>query len=255
MIPSPIRSALSTLQSHGVPCLLMGGQACVLYGAAEFSRDLDLVITARPQTLSRLETALAELQAERIAVPPLQLELLERGHAVHFRCHRADVTGLRIDLLTRPPRIMDLPGLWARSVSMPLPDGESVPVAALEDLVATKKTQRDKDWAMIGSLIDADTIRYQRQATPDRIAFWLRESRNADQLLLLAATVPDLAAAATPIRPLLAAAIHGDRDAVELELAHEQIRGKAADRAYWAPLLAELEQMRWAERREGAPGS
>jgi hypothetical protein len=41
MIPSPIRKALSTIRRHQVAHLLMGGQACVLYGAAEFSRDLD----------------------------------------------------------------------------------------------------------------------------------------------------------------------------------------------------------------------
>lgn len=40
MIPSPIRKALSTIQKHRVAHLLMGGQACVLYGAAEFSHDL-----------------------------------------------------------------------------------------------------------------------------------------------------------------------------------------------------------------------
>jgi hypothetical protein len=27
------------MRTHGVEALLMGGQACVLYGAAEFSRD------------------------------------------------------------------------------------------------------------------------------------------------------------------------------------------------------------------------
>jgi hypothetical protein len=32
------------MRKNGVRYLLMGGQACVFYGAAEFSRDLDLVI-------------------------------------------------------------------------------------------------------------------------------------------------------------------------------------------------------------------
>ena len=31
------------MRMHGVRCLLMGGQACVFYGAAEFSRDTDFV--------------------------------------------------------------------------------------------------------------------------------------------------------------------------------------------------------------------
>jgi len=32
----------------------MGGQACVLYGAAEFSRDLDLALLPDPANLDRL---------------------------------------------------------------------------------------------------------------------------------------------------------------------------------------------------------
>ena len=40
MIPNPILKVLSTLSSHQVRYLLMGGQACVFYGAAEFSRDI-----------------------------------------------------------------------------------------------------------------------------------------------------------------------------------------------------------------------
>lgn len=43
MIPNPIRRVLSSIREHRVRALLMGGQACVLYGAAEFSRDTDLV--------------------------------------------------------------------------------------------------------------------------------------------------------------------------------------------------------------------
>jgi hypothetical protein len=34
------------MQKHRVRALLMGGQACVFYGAAEFSRDTDLAILA-----------------------------------------------------------------------------------------------------------------------------------------------------------------------------------------------------------------
>ena len=29
------------MRKHGVRCLLIGGQACVFYGAAEFSRDIE----------------------------------------------------------------------------------------------------------------------------------------------------------------------------------------------------------------------
>jgi hypothetical protein len=55
LIPSPIRKVLSTIRRHRVDHLLMGGQACVLYGAAEFSRDLDLALLPDPANLDRLE--------------------------------------------------------------------------------------------------------------------------------------------------------------------------------------------------------
>lgn len=56
----------------------MGGQACILYGAAEFSRDADFAVLASPENLSRLSGALAELKAEVIAVPPFEPHYLER---------------------------------------------------------------------------------------------------------------------------------------------------------------------------------
>ena len=39
---SPTRRVLSSMRQHGVRYLLMGGQACITYGAAEFSRDTEI---------------------------------------------------------------------------------------------------------------------------------------------------------------------------------------------------------------------
>ncbi len=63
MIPNPILKVLSSMQMHRVQCLLMGGQACVFYGAAEFSRDSDFAILAEPENLGRLSEAMKSLQA------------------------------------------------------------------------------------------------------------------------------------------------------------------------------------------------
>ena len=63
----------------------MGGQACVFYGAAEFSRDVDFVLLAEPDNLKRLQSALDELEAEIIAIPPFDESFLNSGLAVHFR--------------------------------------------------------------------------------------------------------------------------------------------------------------------------
>ncbi len=78
------------MRAHRVRALLMGGQACVFYGAAEFSRDTDFAILADAANLARLRRALRELRAELIAVPPLALKYLRRGHAIHFRCQHPD---------------------------------------------------------------------------------------------------------------------------------------------------------------------
>ena len=107
LIPSRIRKVLSTMAGHQVRALLMGGQACVFYGAAEFSRDTDLLILADAANLARLEAALHNLRAECIAVPPLTLDYLQRGHAVHFRCHHPEHPAERYSRLpvrsTGPP--------------------------------------------------------------------------------------------------------------------------------------------------------
>lgn len=77
-----------------VDALLIGGQASILYGAAEFSRDIDLAIMVSSENLEHLKSALNELEAERIFYPELSEDVLLRGHACHFRCQREDVKGL-----------------------------------------------------------------------------------------------------------------------------------------------------------------
>ncbi len=69
MIPTPIRQVLFTIRKHQVRALLMGGQACVLYGAAQFSKDIDFVLLANDDNRHRLELALSELQANELPYP------------------------------------------------------------------------------------------------------------------------------------------------------------------------------------------
>ncbi len=79
----------------------MGGQACVFYGAAEFSRDCDIVLVADKDNLIRLRAALEELDATCIALPPFERRYLDKGHAVHFRCRHAEAAGIRVDIMTK----------------------------------------------------------------------------------------------------------------------------------------------------------
>src|SRR5204863_10069013 len=123
----------------------MGGQACIFYGAAEFSRDLDLLILADAINLPNLEGAFHELGAEVIAVPPLEERHLLRGHAVHLRCRRDDVAGLRIDLMSSLRGVAGFEELWARLTTIEIA-GQPIDLLALEDLVRANKTQREKGW-------------------------------------------------------------------------------------------------------------
>ena len=91
----------------------MGGQACVFYGAAQFSRDVDLALLAEDDNFSRLRAALDELRAVRIAVPRFDPALLARGHAVHFRCQHPEAAGLRVDVMTRLRGLPDFAALWS----------------------------------------------------------------------------------------------------------------------------------------------
>ncbi len=99
LIPNPIRKVLSSMRARRVRALLMGGQACVFYGGAEFSRGTDLAVVAAGANLARLRRALDDLRAEVIAVPPFKSEFLERGHAVHFRCQHPEASGMRVDVM------------------------------------------------------------------------------------------------------------------------------------------------------------
>ena len=47
----------------------MGGQACVFYGAAQFSKDIDLALLGSEENFSRLLAGLSDLNAKRIGVP------------------------------------------------------------------------------------------------------------------------------------------------------------------------------------------
>ncbi len=92
----------------------MGGQACVLYGAAEFSRDADFAVLASHENLERLRGAMDDLQAEVIAVPLFERQYLERGHAVHFRCTHPDVANFRVHVMARLRGVDPFDALWSR---------------------------------------------------------------------------------------------------------------------------------------------
>ena len=180
------------MRKSGARTLLMGGQACVFYGAAEFSRDLDLLILADPANFERIRTALTDLNAKPIAVPPFDAGFLSRGHAVHFRCQREDVKDLRIDLMSVLRTGAHFEDMWDRRTTIEI-EGEPVDLMALEDLVNAKKTQSDMHWSVIRRLMERSYFTRDDAVTPELAGFWLRELRTAELLIEASAAWPEIA--------------------------------------------------------------
>jgi hypothetical protein len=222
----------------------MGGQACILYGAAEFSRDTDILLLAEPANMQRLAAALKELQAVCIAVPPLSLRYLKKGHAAHFRCLRPDVKGIRIDILSVLRGVPSFATLWKRRTTVTVARGEQYDLMALPDLVRAKKTQRDKDWPMLRRLLEANYAQNKSRPTRRHVEFWLREMRTPSLLSELAQSFPRETERAARRRPLLSLAATRRMPALEQALADEERREREQDRAYWVPLKRELERLR-----------
>jgi hypothetical protein len=227
----------------------MGGQACILYGAAEFSRDIDLAILAEPRNLERLRQALAELHAEPVYYPSLGQEVLERGHACHFRVQVPGVPPLRVDVMSTMRGCDAFDALWARRRRFAIPRRGTVTALALADLVQAKKTQRDKDWPMIRRLVEVDYHNRSRRPSLTQIAFWIRECRTPAMLLDLCQRYPKAAQRLASARPAVAWALRDNIPKVEKALKAEEDAQRATDRAYWKPLREEL--FRW--RTAGHP--
>ena len=228
----------------------MGGQACVFYGAAEFSRDCDIVFLAEQANLDRLSSAIAELQAECIAIPAFKAEYLLRGHAVHFRCHHPEVENLRLDVMTKLRGCDDFESLWERRTTIQDENGITYELLSIEDLVNAKKTQRDKDWPMIRRLVEAHYDQMKDSPTTDMVKFWLRELRTPTLLIAVARQYPQLVADVAATRTWLQDLASLNRDSIEQLLVQEESHERALDEAYWRPLKAELEALRQERRRE-----
>lgn len=240
-----IHRALSSIAKSGARILLIGGQACVFYGAAELSRDIDLLIHPDPETLDLLRAALQELQAVPIAVPDLSPKVLLRGHAAHFRCKREDVAELRIDVMAVLRNCEGFETLWQRRTVLDV-DGITVNILAPEDLVRAKKTQRDKDWPSVRRLVERSYL--VEESTPSKISFWLQELRTPELLIEAAKRFPVEAVELGAGRPALRAAIKEDKAAISKYFAEELAAEAELDIAYWEPLKKELEAFRAAKR-------
>jgi hypothetical protein len=226
----------------------MGGQACVFYGAAQVSKDIDFLVLAVPENFTRLQAALADLQADRIAVPPFDPAALARGHAVHFRCRAPGAEGLRVDVMTQLRAMPEFQVLWERRTTFVDGDGLEYHLLCIPDLVHAKKTQRSRDWPVIELLVTIHYREHANAATDGRVDFWLSEARTPELLVELCQRFPTQAAGLTAHRPLIRLAHERSLDDLRTALDAEVRAEQARDRDYWEPLRRELEQFRREHR-------
>lgn len=228
----------------------MGGQACVLYGAAEFSKDFDFILLLEESNLTILRQLVTELQGEVIAVPDFEYQHLEKGHAVHFRALAPGWENLRIDVMCKLRGVDDFATLWNRRTSAEILPGLSVDILSLPDLVQAKKTQRDKDWPMVRRLVDVDYIRGRNQSQKKQASFWIRELRTPEFLIECVADWQDLATEIAKQRgDVIYGAMHASRSMTQKALDDEEKLIREADFQYWLPLKQELEIMRRMKKK------
>jgi hypothetical protein len=222
----------------------MGGQACVFYGAAEFSRDADFAILGDAKNLARLRKVLDELHAETIAVPPFELNYLRRGHAIHFRCWHPGAPRMRVDVMAKMRGVDSFSKLWRRRTTVQIPGGERCDLLSLADLVRAKKTQRDKDWPMIRRLVEAHYFHNQKNPNTAQVRFWFQELRTPELLRELARRYPGICQRVKKERPLLGYVQAGGLETLERALSAEETAERREDKKYWLPLRRELEKLR-----------
>jgi hypothetical protein len=226
--------------------IISSGQAVVLHRLAIMSKDGGWILREDTETMSHALRVLARRGAHYRYGAPLDVRWMSGGWSAHFE-FRTDTLRVRTDFVTRPPRLQSdaLARIW-QTASTP-------PVLGGVELAEIKKTNREKDYAVIGEL--ARLMRSPR----DQLLY----SRSARDLLTLGAAHPELANELVPQRPLLRkiaageAQLEKDLDAERRSLIHTneerlaRYREAARDwAAAWPALEKEINRLRLLSARE-----
>ncbi len=220
--------------SGRVRAVLAGGQAAVLHRLAIMSKDGDWILREEPQTMEHVLSILAGYAARYRFGAPLDVRWLAGGWSTHFEFAWQELR-VRTDFITRPPRLdrESLRRVWQNA------EGQKVPFLGAVHLAAMKKTNREKDYVVIGELarrmsdVD-DQILYSRSAR-DLIAL---TEQHRDRVGRLAARRPALAAVERG-REALEAALDAERR--QLVRANEERLAKYMEASKpWAAAWPEL---------------
>jgi len=188
--------------------VVSSGQAVVMHRLAVMSKDGDWILREDDETLEHVLTTLEKRGAHYRFGAPLDPRWMAGGWSSHFE-FRTEKLRVRTDFVTRPPRITSqaLTALWIRAET----EKQAVPFTDAGTLIALKKTNRERDYAVIGEL--ARLI--------EEPAECLLLSRSARDLIALANEFPELIADAMTLRPLLGR-IRDGLEVLETELDAER---------------------------------
>jgi hypothetical protein len=145
---------VSTLSRHGVAYVLIGGAAAVAHGSTLATEDVDLTPARDRGNLDRLGEALLELRARiRTANEPEGVEFPCNGRFLAAMPTMLNLTTEAgdIDLALAPAGFADgYEALAPRASEIDFGDGAVVLVAALDDIIASKRAaDRPKDRAAL----------------------------------------------------------------------------------------------------------
>ena len=168
--------------------IICSGQAVVLHRLAIMSKDGDWILREDQEALSHILNVLGDYGAKYRFGAPLDLRWMTGGWSSHFEFRR-DELRVRTDFFTRPPRVSPeaLKAIWAEQ------KGREPPYVDVVNLAELKKTNRERDYAVIGELA-------RRMNNP---AQQLLYSRSARDLMEMAQRYPDLVKELLEKRPVL----------------------------------------------------
>ncbi len=190
----------------GTRAILSSGQAVVLHRLAVMSKDGDWIVRESAPALTQMLDVLARRDARYRFGAPLDVRWMAGGWSSHLE-FALPALRVRTDFVTRPPRIApaDLEALWREQA------GRDIPCVDVRRLVEIKKTNREKDYAVIGEL--ARLLEDPRER--------LLASRSAREIAALAISDPALVHRLEKERPVLAHAFETS-DSLEAALDAER---------------------------------
>ncbi len=186
--------------------VLSSGQAVVLHRIAIMSKDGDWIIREDEECTEHILRALEEKGAVYRFGAPLDVRWLSGGWSSHFEYYSGGFR-IRCDFVTKPPRIDrgQLNALWDEA------EGMEVPYVGLTNLSEIKKTDREKDYAVIGELAR------RMSSIEDQLMY----SRSARDIMRMAESHPEVFQKVAEERPVLKEVFKG-REQLEIVLDAER---------------------------------